>query len=128
MFCGPIQRYLEEQSDIGIAIVFGSYAQGQANSESDLDLAIAAGNPLTAERKIELIKDLSSQTLRPIDLVDLHTAPHAILQSILSSGKILKKTDTELYAKLLRRLWNWDADMSANYNYILRQRRERAFH
>jgi len=125
---GPIQRYLEEQPDIGIAIVFGSYAQGQANSESDLDLAIAAGKPLTAERKIELIKALSILTLRPIDLIDLHTAPHSILQSILVSGNILKKTDTKLYAKLLRRLWNWDADMSANYNYILRQRRERAFH
>jgi predicted nucleotidyltransferase len=122
-----IKTFFAEQNDISIAIVFGSCSRDQATPLSDYDIAVASEQALTAERKIDLIKALSSLTLRPIDLIDLHTARHPILQSILTSGKSIKKTDTELYAKFLRRLWNWKADMSGNYNYILSERRKRAF-
>jgi predicted nucleotidyltransferase len=127
MHSEQIQRYFQDQPDIAIAIVFGSCSRNQATPASDYDIAVASEQALTAERKIKLIKALSSLTLRPVDLIDLHTARHPILQSVLTTGKLIKKIDTELYAKFLRRLWNWKADMSGNYNYILSERRKRAF-
>ena len=35
-----LQRWLENNTEIGLAILFGSYAKGTQTSQSDLDLAI----------------------------------------------------------------------------------------
>jgi predicted nucleotidyltransferase len=47
------------QPDIRLAILFGSLATGRMNPESDLDLAIDAGHPLTAGEKKHLMEMLA---------------------------------------------------------------------
>src|SRR5690606_29487977 len=110
----------------GLAIVFGSRVRGQASLESDLDLAVAAKAPLSPTQKRSLIEALALATGHPIDLIDLLSAPVPLLSSILSSGEPVKNEDPELYAKLIRRLWNWNADMAANHEALLDHRRKRA--
>lgn len=42
-FClSAVTRVLDDSSDVLLAIVFGSFARGDQNVNSDLDLAIAA--------------------------------------------------------------------------------------
>lgn len=120
-----LTAYLTDQADLQLAILFGSCATGAARPDSDLDLAVACPKPLSSARKKELIAGLATLAARPIDLVDLHTAPPTLLRSIFATAEVLLKRDTTLYAFLMRRLWNWDADMSAIHNEILRARRER---
>lgn len=113
--------------EIELAIVFGSRARGSARLESDLDLAVAAATPLSPAQKRALIESLALATGHPIDLIDLLTAPVPLLSSIFSSGERVKNDDPELYAMLIRRLWNWNADMAANHEALLEHRRMKAF-
>nr|WP_232319709.1 nucleotidyltransferase domain-containing protein [Prosthecochloris sp. HL-130-GSB] len=47
-----VRDVLRAHSGITLAILFGSIADGTAGPESDLDLAVYAGQPITAEEKI----------------------------------------------------------------------------
>jgi len=60
------------QPGIRLVILFGSLAVGEGGLESDLDLAVDAGRPLTAGDKMTLISELGRRTGRPVDLVDIH--------------------------------------------------------
>ena len=113
--------------EIRLAILFGSAASGELTSDSDIDIALAGLSPLTAYQKIKIIGKLSLVLHRPIDLVDLNASPMPILSSILSSGQLLLNRDPELYAKFIRRLWNWNADMATNHQTLLKRRRSKAF-
>lgn len=120
---GRIRKYLENQGDIRLAIVFGSLATGRARPDSDLDIAVAADAPLTAERKMALIGELASVTGRSVDLIDLATAGEPLLGQILAGGKRLLGTD-QAYAELLRRHLFDQADFLPLRKRMLRERRE----
>ena len=113
--------------EIRLAILFGSAANGKLTADSDIDIALAGIDPLKPSQKIQIIGKLSLLLHRPIDLVDLHVSPLPILSSILSSGQLLLNRDPELYAKFIRRLWNWNADMANNHQSLLKRRRSKAF-
>ena len=123
-----IQAVLARHSTIQVAFVFGSVASGGAGPESDLDIGIAAPKPLSAAQKMELIDDLAVTFGRPVDLVDLTTAPAPILGQILTKGVCILKKNTSLSAHLLKKLWYDQADIMPNYNMILRRRREKFIH
>ena len=115
-----IKAYLEGQSDLRLAIVFGSLAADRARPDSDLDIAVAADEPLTAERKMALIGELASVTGRSVDLIDLETVGEPLLGQILGGGRCLLGTD-QGYAELLRRHLFDQADFRQR---MLRERRE----
>jgi predicted nucleotidyltransferase len=111
--------------DIQLCIVFGSAAAGRASPESDLDIAIAAGQPLTADRRLELIDAFSAATTKEIDLVDLMVVSGPILRQALSRGVVVQNRDKNLYARLISRMLFNQADMMPYYDRILRERRKR---
>jgi predicted nucleotidyltransferase len=69
-----------------LAFVFGSVARGTARADSDLDVAIDLGRPVTAEDKLRLIDALAVASGRPVDLVDLRRAGVPLVGEILASG------------------------------------------
>lgn len=78
---------ISKQSDIRLAILFGSLAAGAGHAESDLDLAVDAGRRLTASEKMALFSELAGNTGRPVDLVDIHAVGEPLLGQILQHGK-----------------------------------------
>ena len=120
---GRIRKYLENQGDIRLAIVFGSLATGRARPDSDLDIAVAADAPLTAERKMALIAGLAGVTGRSVDLIDLKTVGEPLLGQILAGGKRLLGSD-QAHAELLRRHLFDQADFLPLRKRMLRERRE----
>lgn len=56
-----ILRILERHPRVRLAVLFGSLASGHARKESDLDLAVDTGEPLTAEEKMALVEDLARE-------------------------------------------------------------------
>ncbi len=48
-----LTHYLRQQSDIKLAILFGSLATGKARLDSDIDIGIQKKNPLSAGEKAE---------------------------------------------------------------------------
>jgi predicted nucleotidyltransferase len=113
---------LRNQPNIVLAIVFGSVAAGRARADSDLDIAVGTGRPLTVSDKITLIAELAQRTGRPIDLVDIHKAGEPLLGQILRHGKILISDEMGLAALIRRHVFD-AADFLPYRNRILTERR-----
>lgn len=81
-----LAQTLEAQGDIRLAIVFGSVASGSARPQSDLDIAVDTGKPLSSERRMALIDELARRTGRPVDLIDLQAVGEPLLGEIIANG------------------------------------------
>lgn len=90
------------RKNIVLAILFGSGGAGTQRPESDIDLAVDVGRPLTAAEKMTLISGLAARTGRPSDLVDLRTVGEPLLGQILQHGERILGSDTR-YAGLVRK-------------------------
>lgn len=119
-----IRSVLERHPEIRIALLFGSLAAGKGRRDSDLDLAVAAAQPLSADQKTALIAELAQATGRPVDLVDLRTAVGLVLQEALTTGLRLRVTDKALLAELVKKMWFDEADFQPYRRRILEARRK----
>lgn len=71
-----------------ILTYFGSFVTEHYRADSDIDIAYLSENPLTAEQKIGLFKDLViAHRKSDIDLVDLRTAEPILRYEIATKGK-----------------------------------------
>ncbi|HEU4619309.1 MAG TPA: nucleotidyltransferase domain-containing protein [Gammaproteobacteria bacterium] len=118
-----LRSVLASQLHIRQAILFGSSASGRQTYESDIDLAVDAGRPLTAEEKLALISDLGGALGRPVDLIDLHAAGEPLLGQILRRGQRVLGSDSD-YAGLIRRHVFDQADFAPYRARILAERRD----
>jgi uncharacterized protein len=84
-----LTTFLQSQSDIRLAFLFGSAASNRLRFDSDIDVAVQCDMPLTAARKMELIGEIALISGRPVDLVDLKTIGQPLLGYVLQ-GKRLK--------------------------------------
>ena len=123
-FDTTICSVLERHPYIRLAILFGSFATGQLRSDSDLDLAVDAGRPMTVDEKMKLIEDLAIEIGRPVDLIDLHTVGEPLLGQIVTRGRRLIGDDTR-YAELIRKHLFEQADFMPYRSRILAERRQR---
>jgi predicted nucleotidyltransferase len=115
---------LRSYPEIELAVLFGSEASGRSGVDSDVDVAVMAAAPLTADRKYSLVGDLAEISGRPVDLVDLRTAGEPVLGQILRHGKRLFGED-EAWARLLSRHLLDAADFMPHVERILSERRQR---
>lgn len=69
-----------------LVLLFGSVARGTARPDSDLDLAIDLGRPLTAGDKLALVDALAAASGRPVDLVDLQRVGVPLTGEIIKHG------------------------------------------
>jgi len=119
-----IRAVLQGHPGIILAILFGSMAKGTAGPDSDLDLAVYAGQPITAEEKMRLIEDLALQFGRAVDLVDIKTAGLPVMEQIFSRGRRILGSNS-LYATLLTRYQIDRADFMPIRQRVLEERRKR---
>jgi EPS-associated MarR family transcriptional regulator len=108
--------------DITLALLFGSVASGFSREESDLDIAVAAGSPLSAEEKMVLINALAEKTGRPVDLIDLRVAAEPLLGQVLRHGRRILGSDT-LFGELISRHVIEQADFLPYRTRLLAERR-----
>ena len=120
---GKILEALKPFDDITLLMVFGSVAAEKVKQESDIDIALLTGSPLTVQRKIEMIEALAMASGRPVDLVDLRTAGEPLIGEILQHGRILLGEHADFAALLSRHLLD-QSDFVPYQARILRERRE----
>ena len=113
---------INTQPGIRLVILSGSLAAGRERVNSDLDLAVDAGQRLTVGEKLSLMNKLAERTGRPVDLVDLHAVGEPLLGQILRHGKRLLGGGT-CYADLIRRHLFDRADYLPYRTRILAERR-----
>ena len=105
-----------------LAVLFGSVALGRQRPDSDLDIAIAANQALTAAEKMAIIEALAERTGRPIDLIDLKVVAEPLLGQIVRHGRRLLGSDTA-YGQLISRHLFEQADFMPYRTRVLAERR-----
>lgn len=121
-----IQKVLKKESQILAAYIFGSYAKGIANKESDFDIAVVVANKklITEDVVYELLKDISFPKEPDISVVDKTSSPIFLFQIIKSGTKIYTKDENKadaFEAYVLR--YYYDTQHLRNiYNYYLNEK------
>lgn len=91
---------LLQKYHIKLLYVFGSYAKGNNNQNSDIDIAVLLDDSYSAVDKLNLIGDLTLIFKRDdIDLVILNTANPVLRHQIIKYGKIVyeENQDTRVF-------------------------------
>ena len=117
-----LQEVLQRFPALNLALVFGSVAKGQQHEASDLDIAVGAGQPLTAPEKMGIISALADSTGRPVDLIDLKVVTEPLLGQIVRHGRRLLGDD-KAYGQLISRHLFEQADFMPYHNRVLAERR-----
>lgn len=117
-----LQEVLMRFPKLVLALVFGSVAEGRQRTDSDLDIAVAAKQALTAVEKMDIIAALAEQTGRPVDLIDLKVVAEPLLGQIVRHGRRLLGGDGE-YGRLISRHLFEQADFMPYRNRVLAERR-----
>lgn len=123
-----VKKILGEESDLKLAILYGSAATGKMRADSDVDIALLLDHPLGAERKMELLSRLERELQRDVDLVDLFALSGTILKQVLSKGRVLVQTQPEALTGLIQRMIYNQADMMPYVSRTLMERQRRFTH
>ncbi|MEW5896447.1 MAG: nucleotidyltransferase domain-containing protein [Nanoarchaeota archaeon] len=94
------------QFKIDLFYIFGSYASGKPGLLSDIDIAYFSKHKINPLKLLPHLQDLFKE--EALDLVDLSTAPPALVHQVLKKGKCLYSKD--LKAKI-------DFEMKAECEY-----------
>ncbi|MFC0266755.1 type VII toxin-antitoxin system MntA family adenylyltransferase antitoxin [Kushneria aurantia] len=86
---------LGDFGDLKQLVLFGSLATGRGEAESDIDLAVDVGAPLSPACRIAMIEALAAALGRTVDLIDLRSAGQPLLSRIVTTGIRLKGSDTD---------------------------------
>ena len=84
-------RLARRLSDAGAvyATIFGSVARGEARADSDIDVAVSFGQPMSSDLRMAVIGIVAGVSGRSVDLVDLEAAGGLILARSLGGREIL---------------------------------------
>jgi predicted nucleotidyltransferase len=118
----PLRALLRGFPQLELAVLFGSLAQDRQRPGSDIDIAVAAHQALTAAEKIALVEALAERTGRPVDLVDLKIVAEPLLGQILRHGRRLLGSD-RAYGQLISRHLFDQADFMPYRTRVLAERR-----
>ena len=79
---------IAEKYEVNSILLIGSYARGDANSESDIDLVIEKGKPmgfLFASMSLELEEIFGKK----VDLLDIETVKDSLIRNATKNGVIV---------------------------------------
>lgn len=91
-----VGRVVEEVFPEALGVwIYGSYAQGRARRDSDLDIAILPDRPIDAWERIERAQDVAAGVHREVDLVDLSTVSDLLRYEVVAHGIRVGERDSE---------------------------------
>lgn len=95
-----VKKAILEKMDCEVILLFGSYARGTQNAESDIDIAIKSNKEISKKEIFEIRLELEETIKNDIDLINLDNINDDFRYEILMNGKILYCQDQlkfELY-------------------------------
>ena len=95
-----IKNVLLKRIDCEAIVLFGSYARGTQNAESDIDIAFKTNQEVTKKEIFYLKQELEDIAKKDIDLINLNNIGDGFRYEILINGKTLyckDKLKFELY-------------------------------
>lgn len=95
-----IKRMILEKIDCEAIVLFGSYARGTQNVESDIDIAIKPNQKISKKEMFEIRLELEETIKNDVDFINLDDINDDFRYEILMNGKTLYCKDElkfELY-------------------------------
>jgi len=92
-----IREFLDKRGEVSLAFIFGSFAEGRLNTESDVDIAILFRVEPDISTLTDIMNGLSVIVKRDVDIVVLNNASPIIRMQVLRKGRLLKKVDERIY-------------------------------
>ncbi len=112
MIISVIKQVLQIQSELELAVLVGSQADGRAHSDSDWDIAIRWNRQMSSMDNLAntetLRRNLASAmgvTEDFIDLIDMSRAGLAMRALVAEEGIVLKGEDSLVWNHFLARVW-----------------------
>ncbi|MGQ9583942.1 MAG: type VII toxin-antitoxin system MntA family adenylyltransferase antitoxin [Anaerolineae bacterium] len=94
---GGMCTYFATQSDVVVAYLFGSVAQGRANAQSDVDVAVLLEGDLSehafVERQLDLMLALDNYADREVQVTLLNRASPLLAYQVTRYGVLLYERD-----------------------------------
>ena len=91
-----LTQYFSDKPHFDTVLLFGSFASGKNNDNSDVDIAVHSDKPLSLDEILNLQVELSHLLHIEIDLVDLHNCKGVFLNEIMSNN-IRIRYDFDVY-------------------------------
>lgn len=120
-----VAEALREEPGVLVAFVYGSVARGRVTPRSDVDVAVAGAEPLSAEARWAMAVRLAGRLGRDVDVIDLRTVTGPVLAEALVRGQRLFVRDRGVYADVLRRHLYHAEDDLPRWRRIVDARRAR---
>ncbi len=79
-------QYFSDKPQFDTVLLFGSFASGKENSNSDVDIAVHSDKILQLDERLDMLLDLSKILHREVDLVDLRQCRGVFLHEIMSNN------------------------------------------
>lgn len=79
--------------DLIAVYLFGSWARGDANRESDFDIAMLARDPIASSLRFDLERRLEEKLRQSVDLIDLRRASAVFRVQVLQDASLLLDAD-----------------------------------
>jgi len=94
-----LKSYLNTDSNVVFALVFGSTVKGKPGKNSDVDLAIYFEHPLEGLELLAFICTLSDLTDKNVDVIVLNSASAFLRHQVIKYGVALMIKDKLTYTK-----------------------------
>lgn len=111
--------------DLRWLALFGSTARGDATRDSDVDVAVLAGEPIAEERLRALRGDLEIAIRRDVHLIDLRRASTVFRSQVVANADVLFATGDADTERFLDFVLSDYARLNEERRDILRDVRER---
>ena len=88
-----LHRVIDAEPAIRVAYLFGSFARGDSGPTSDVDVALLAGQPIDLMDLVAIGARIGIVVDRPVDVVDLRSAPPLLCRQVVAEGELLLVRD-----------------------------------
>ena len=109
-------RLLEILPKLKAIYVFGSFAKGEANKDSDIDIGIISEDGLSPSLTFDIAQQLAVLLNRDVDLLDIEHVPLVMQFQIISTGK-------NIYAKYPVELLEFETRIISMYQRFNEERK-----
>lgn len=120
-----IRTLLDNLPDIVAIYRFGSWGTPQARSDSDIDLAVLPGQPLSNLERWELLQKLARIACRDVDLVDMRCASTVMRLQIVAHGERIYCADEAAANRFETAVYSGYARLNEERREILADIRDR---
>lgn len=92
---GKVIKLLNNALDCDAIVIFGSFARGTQNEESDVDIGVKLNKEVTKNELYNISNELAEKLKRDIDLVNLDTIENdGFKYEILINGEVIYCKDS----------------------------------